>query len=72
MIYRHLSVYCIQETWLDGNFIKEIERYTVFYHGLEKQVCKRGQNGVAIILYQEFTIFYNKSGLKDTSTPYNF
>ena len=41
MIYRNLSVYCIQETWLDGNFIKEIEGYTVFHHGLEKQVCKR-------------------------------
>ena len=28
MICRNLSVYCIQETWLDRNFIKEIEGYT--------------------------------------------
>ena len=49
MINRNLSVYCIQETWLDGNFIKEIEGYTVFHHGLVKQVCKRGQNRIAII-----------------------
>ena len=69
MINRNLSVYCIQETWLDGNFIKEIEGYTVFHHGLVKQVCKRGQNGVAIILSPEFTIFYNKSGSKPQVNP---
>ena len=69
VINRNLSVYCIQETWLDGNFIKEIEGYTVFHHGLVKQVCKRGQNGVAIILSPEFTIFYNKSGSKQQVNP---
>ena len=69
MIHRNLSVYCIQETWLDGNFIKEIEGYTVFHHGLVKQVCKRGHNGVAIILSPEFTIFYNKSGSKPQVNP---
>ena len=57
MINENLSVYCIQEMWLDGNFIKEIEGYTICHHGLEKQVCTRGQNGVAIILSPEFTIF---------------
>ena len=57
MINRDLSVYCIQETWLHGNFIKEIEGYTVFHHGLKKQVCSRGQNGVVIILSPDFTIF---------------
>ena len=69
MINRNLSVYCIQERSLDGNFIKEIEGYTVFHHGLVKQVCKRGQNGVAIILSPEFTIFYNKSGSKPQVNP---
>ena len=28
---RNLSVYCIQETWLDGNLIKTIEGYTIFH-----------------------------------------
>lgn len=69
MIYRNLSVYWIQETWLDGNFIKEIEGYTIFHHGLEKQVCKRGQNRVAVILSLECTIFYNKSGSKPQVNP---
>ena len=71
MIKRHLSVYCIQETWLDGNFIKDIEGYIICHHGLEKQVCTRGQNGVAIILSPEFTIFYNKSGSKPQVNPQN-
>ena len=69
MIHRNLSVYCIQETWLDGNFVKEIEVYTIFHHGLEKKVCKRGQNGVAIILSPEFIIFYNKYGSKPQVNP---
>ena len=33
MINSNVFVYCIQETWLDGNFIKEIEGYTVFHRG---------------------------------------
>ena len=69
MIYRNLSVYCIQETWLDGKFIKEIEGYTVFHHGLEKRVYKRSQNGIAIILSPEFTTFYNKFGSKPQVNP---
>ena len=47
----------------------EIEGYTVFHHGLEKQVCNRGQNGVAIILSPKFTIFYNKSDSKPQVNP---
>ena len=69
MIFRNLSVYWIHETWLDGKFIKEIEGYTILHHGLEKQVCKRGQNGVAIILSLEFTIYYDKSGSKPQVNP---
>ena len=70
MIYRNLSVSCIQETWLDGNLIKEIEGYTIFHQCLEnKKICKRDQNGVAINLSPEFTIFYNKSGSKPQVNP---
>lgn len=31
---RNIDVYCIQETWLDGNFMKEINGYMIFHYGL--------------------------------------
>ena len=55
MVRKHIDAYCIQETWLDGDFIKEIDEYTIFHHGLKEQVCSRGQNGVAtfyLLLFQ--------------------
>ena len=55
MARKKIDVYCIQETWLDGDFIKEIDGYTIFHHGLKEQTCSRGQNGVAIILLPTFS-----------------
>ena len=35
----NIDVYYIQETWLDGNFVKAINSYTMFHHGpTEKQL----------------------------------
>ena len=39
MISKKLDTYCIQETWLDKNFIKDINGYTMFHHGLTSQKC---------------------------------
>ena len=32
MSSRNIDVYCIKETWLDGNCVKEINSYTIFHH----------------------------------------
>ena len=69
MSVRSISAYCLQETWLNGDFIKEINGYTVFHHGLKEQTCSRGQKGVAIILSPELTKFYNLSGSKPPVIP---
>ena len=64
MIKNNITVYCIQETWLDGDFVKEINGYTMFHHGLESQTCSRGQKGVTITLSPEFPIFHKLSESK--------
>ena len=66
-----ISIYCIQETWLDGDFVKEINGYTMFHHDLASQTCSRGQKGVAIIISSEFLVFYKISGSKPSITPDN-
>ena len=65
------SIYCIQETWLDGDFVKEINGYIMFHHGLKKQICSRGQKGVAIILSPEFYNYYKLSGARPLIIPDN-
>jgi len=45
-----IHAYSIQETWLDGDFEKDINGYHVFHHGLSQQKSSRGSAGVAIIL----------------------
>ena len=42
MARKNIDAYCIQETWLDGDFIKKNDEYTIFHHGLKEQVCSRG------------------------------
>ena len=69
MSVRSISAYCLQETWLNGDFIKEINGYTVFHHGLKEQTCSRGQKGVAIILSPELSKFYNLSRSKPPIIP---
>ena len=58
----NISAYLIQETWLDGDFEKIINGYHLFHHGLKKQICKRGQKGIAIILSPDLAKMYNESG----------
>ena len=58
MSSRHINVFYTQETWLDGIFVNEINGYTIFHHGLTKQICSRGQKRVAIILCPTFSNSY--------------
>ena len=67
----NISAYCIQETWLDGNFIKERNGYTFFHHGLAKQTCKRGQKGVGVILSPKLTKYYKGTGSIPSVIPKN-
>ena len=71
MEVNNISAYCIQETWLDGNFIKERNGYTFFHHGLAKQTCKRGQKGVGVILSPELTKYYKGTGSIPSVIPKN-
>ena len=41
MARNNIDAYCIQETWLDGDFVKESDGYTIFHHELKEQVCSR-------------------------------
>ena len=34
----NISIYCIQEIWLDGDFVKEINGYIMFRHGFKKKL----------------------------------
>ena len=50
MIERNLQAYCLQETWLIGDWTKTVKGYMVFHHGLPTASCNRGSCGVMIIL----------------------
>ena len=54
MSIRKIDIYFIQETWLDGNYVSEINGYTLFHHSLKEHKCSRGQCGVGIILSPTF------------------
>ena len=43
----------------------------MFHHGLTKQICSRGQKGVAIILCPTFSNSYKQSGYKAPIVPEN-
>ena len=32
MARKNINAYCIQETWLDGNFVKAIDGFTIFQY----------------------------------------
>ena len=50
MINRDIDVYCVQETWLEGNWEKLINGFLFIHHGVKKCSCKRGNRGVGIFL----------------------
>ena len=62
MATNNIDAYCIQANLLDEDFVKEIDGYIIFDHGLKEQVYSRGQNEVAIILSSTYTKYYKSSG----------
>ena len=57
-----IHAYFIQETWLIGDWTREINGFTIFHHGMEESVCNRGSRGVAIILSPLLTRAYVREG----------
>ena len=55
---------CIQETWLNGQFIVEHDGYTFIHHGIEPNAdqSKRGKEGVAIVLSRDALNAWNATG----------
>jgi exonuclease III len=53
MVKHKKQAYLIQETWMTGNFITEIQGIRFFHHGLDESTCNRGRGGVAIALGPE-------------------
>jgi hypothetical protein len=37
---RGIDIFFLQETWLTGNFIKDVNGFLMFHHGLESPICK--------------------------------
>ena len=47
---RKIDVIFLQETWLEGDFIKIVNNYRIIHHGLANMASNRGERGVAITL----------------------
>ena len=45
MISENADAFLMQETWLNGNSVKTIRGYTIFYHGLDSINSNRGERG---------------------------
>ena len=70
MINNGIDIYCVQETWLEGNWEEVINDYLFIHHGVSKCSCKRGNRGVGIILSPHMQTCYNRinKGNKDHSS----
>jgi exonuclease III len=62
-------VYMVQETWMTGNFITEIQGIHFFHHGLEESTCSRGRGGVAIALGPEAYDAWIEAGMPQPIMP---
>ena len=65
MIANKIDAYLVQETWLPGDWEKEIRRYLVIHHNHDKDKKKkkgREKRGVAIILSPHFRKAFGKAG----------
>lgn len=64
MSERMISSFCVQETWMLGNFAKEINGILMLHHNSKTKLNKMGRSprGVAILLNSEFIKAYKKAG----------
>ena len=65
----NIDTMCLQETWLTGNFTRQIGEFTMLHHGLQSQTCARGARGVAIIISHPLYIAFLNSNNPTSSTP---
>ena len=59
------DAYLVQETWLTGNWEKEVRGYLVIHHNHDKDKKKkrgREKRGVAIVLSPYFRKAYERAG----------
>ena len=61
--------YLMQETWMTGNFIIEIQGVHFFHHGLDEPSCNRGRGGVAIALGPEAYEAWVEAGMPQPIMP---
>ena len=62
MEMNNVDYFLAQETWIKPDYIKEIQRYTIFSHSLQMYKLGRGEMGVLIMLSPKFTNFYEAIG----------
>ena len=64
MIVRNIQGYCMQETWMLGDFILKIRGHTVIHHGMQERKADRGRYaaGVGIVLGPFLTGIWEKTG----------
>ena len=64
---RKISISCLQETWQvtpDGTEILEMDGFLIIHHGEKTKSCKRGRNGVTIILDSKARAAFESGGSK--------
>ena len=60
MKQREIHIYLIQESWLENDWIRDYDSYTIFHHNVEHK--SKRKTGVAIILSPLFTSYWNEAG----------
>lgn len=64
MLEKNIDAYCLQETWLNDDFTRNVNGFHIFHHGYRKKYQKsnRGERGVAIILSPRLYSAYLAAG----------
>ena len=44
IIVENIHVFCLQETWKNGTFVKSIRGYIMFHHGTKNRSSECGRN----------------------------
>jgi hypothetical protein len=61
---RKVYAYCVQDTWLEGDFEQELKNgMKVMHHGPARQDSVSVQGGVGIILSSESVLDWKKGGI---------
>ena len=64
---RKVLITCLMETWRvtpDGFEAEELDGFLIVHHGEKEKTCRRGRNGVAIVLSPEARMAWEAGGSK--------